>query len=302
MSLLTNLKRLVLKELWGVIVPYDALAGLSGLTSLSIDTSQSQHSLQLLPAVTSLHSLSIQCISPHISAAWPFGPQYSALQSLSRLKLCDVDGVSTEQLQNLSAFAALQHLVLKGLDDGDNSSKACWSKAFWSKSQSWDELKALTGVKHLELIDIRLPDNIFDSLSCLTQLTHLCLCSPNNLYQSPLGEGLMLLAPLPNLEYLYCKFMRFSVRSALQHDLAAQFRQVRRLLIRHLKIDIEEVLDWNEEVDSDDIDSELAYERAQDQDWRRRVQEQYEADYDSEERELHSGDRDLYIEIMRDYY
>jgi len=297
MSLLTNLKSLVLKELWGVTVPYDTLAALSGLTSLSIDTSQSQHSLQLLPAVTSLHSLSIHCISPHISAAWPFGPQYSALQSLSRLKLCDVDGVSNEQLQSLSAFAALQHLVLKGLDDGDDSSKACWSQ-----SPSWHDLKALTGVKHLELIDICHPDNIFDSLSCLTQLTHLCLRSPNNLYQSPLGEGLMLLAPLPSLDYLYCKFMRFSVRSALQHDLAAQARQMRRLPIRHLEIDIEEVLDWNEEVDSDDIDSELAYERAQEQEGQRMVQEQYEADYDSDERRMHSDDRDLYNEIMREYY
>ncbi|DBA94768.1 TPA: hypothetical protein ACH3X1_002314 [Trebouxia sp. C0004] len=42
MSLLTNLKSLVLKEVWGVTVPYDTLAALSSLTSLSIDTSQSQ--------------------------------------------------------------------------------------------------------------------------------------------------------------------------------------------------------------------------------------------------------------------
>ena len=112
----------------------------------------------------------------------------------------------------------------------------------------------------------------------------------------------MLLAPLPNLDYLCCKFMRFSVRSALQHDLAAQSRQVRRLPICHLEIDVEEVSDCNEEVDLDDIDSELAYERAQDQEWRQRIQEQYEADYDSEEREMHSGDRDLYNGIMRDYY
>lgn len=297
MSLLTNLKSLVLKELWGVTVPYDTLTALSSLTSLSIDTSQSQDSLQLLPAVTSLHSLSIYLITPHISEAWPFGPQYSALQSLSRLKLCDVDGVTNEQLQSLTAFAALQHLVLKGLDQGDDSGKACWSK-----SRSWHELQGLTRVMHLELVDICHPDNIFDSLSCLTQLTHLCLRSPNNLYQSPLGEGLMLLAPLPNLEYLYCKFMRFSVRSALLHDLAAQFRQVRRLPIRHLEIDIEEVLDWNEEVDSDDINSDLAYERAQEQEGQRMIQEQYEADYDSDDRRMHSGDRDLYNEIMREYY
>ena len=297
MSLLTNLKSLVLKELWGVTVPYDTLAALSSLTSLSIDTSQSQHSLQLLPAVTSLQSLSIHFITPSMSAAWPFGPQYSALQSLSRLKLCNVEGVSSEQLQSLPAFAALQHLVLKGVDKGDEPGKACWAK-----SRSWHELKALTNVKHLELIDICHPDNICDSLSCLTQLTHLCLRSPNNLYQSPLGEGLMLLAPLPNLDYLYCKFLRFSVRSALQHDLAAQARQMRRLPIRHLEIDIEEVLDWNEEVDSDDIDSELAYERAQEQEGQRMVQEQYEADYDSDERRMHSDDRDLYNEIMREYY
>ena len=72
--------------------------------------------------------------------------------------------------------------------------------------------------------------------------------------------------------------------------------------IRHPEIDIEEVLDWNEEVDSDDIDSELGYERAQEQEGQRMVQEQYEADYDSDERDMHSGDRDLYNEIMREYY
>ncbi|DBA94767.1 TPA: hypothetical protein ACH3X1_002313 [Trebouxia sp. C0004] len=159
----------------------------------------------------------------------------SAAKPHSRLKLCDVDGVSDEQLQSLSPFAALQHLVLKGLDNGDDSGRACWSKA-----RSWHELKAF-------------------------QLTHLCLRSPNSLYQSPLGEGLMLLAPMPNMDYLHCKFLRFSVRSALQHDLAAHFRHMRSLPIRHLEIDIdiEEVPDQNEEVDSDDIDSELAYERAQ---------------------------------------
>ena len=135
----------------------------------------------------------------------------------------------------------------------------------------------------------------------MTQLSHLQLVSLHNLYRSPLGNGLMLLAPLPHLEYLHCEFFRFSVRSGLRHDLEAQFRQLRSVPVSDLKIHIEDVSAEEEEVDSDDIDSEEAYDREREQENRRVVQEMYEADYSSGERHMHDHDHDMYREIMRNY-
>lgn len=154
MSLLTSLKKLVLLELWSVTVPYDTLAALSCLTSLTIDSSQSQPSMLMLPAVTSLQLLSVHMSTPSISQAWPFAPQYSALSGLSRLELHDVENVTSEQLQSLSAFTALQHFSVRGKQDRKLEGTGY---QHWRNLISWNELRALTGLKHLEFGDHRSP-------------------------------------------------------------------------------------------------------------------------------------------------
>ncbi len=298
MSLLTNLKSLTLTELWAVTVPYDTLgSSLSSLTALSLDTSQSQRSMQLLPAVTSLQHLTVTSLYPSISQFWPFGAAYSAWSALSRLELYDVDDITREQLASLSLSRALQHLVVRG-----KQQKGPEGYQHWRIIIEWEELKALTGVKHLELINIDHRDNIFDSLSTMAQLTHLTFSSLQNLYHSPLADGLMQLASFPHLDHLHCEFLRFQVRSGLCIDLESEFRQRRKLPMSHLKVHIEEVEDMNEDDDSDDVESEIAYDREMDRQREQNIQAQYQLDYDSDERDMHRHDRDMYNGIMRQYY
>ena len=285
LSLLTSLGTLTLKQIWGVGVPYQALASLSHLTALHIDTSQEQKCLDTLPAyATGLRSLSVESTQPEISSFLPVSSQYTALTALTMLSLTEVETVSSEALVSLKAFRSVERLRIKGRDLDEPGSQ------FWFDAHDWREITAFTTVKHLELDHIDHDIGICTNPSKLTQLTQLHLASMRNVYVQEMQLDLISLAALPCLHLLHCSFVCYNVRSNYASELENKVLQRRGRPIHNFKVELvrDEVSDF--EVMSDDVDDESAMEREQGQQREQSMQQWYEEEYSEGER--HRIDRD----------
>lgn len=293
LSLLTNLRSLTLKQIWGVGVPYQALASLSYLTALHIDTSQEQKCLFTLPAcLTGLHSLSVECTRPSISFFLPASSQYTALTALTVLSLTEVEDVSSEALASLTSFRHVEHLSIKGRDLGEAGGQV------WPETHDWQQITALTAVKHLELDHIDHGMGICRHLGKLTQLTHLRLASMQNVYHQEMQEDLLSLAALPRLHLLHCSFVCFHVRSTFASDLENKVIQQRGRPIQDFKIDLNMTLFHDYEVESDDVDDETAMERERDQQREQAMRQWHEENYSERERREHERDPELMQQVF----
>ncbi|KAL3163056.1 hypothetical protein ABBQ32_009479 [Trebouxia sp. C0010 RCD-2024] len=285
LSLLINVGTLTLKQIWGVTVPYQALASMSHLTALHIDTSQEEKSLCTLPAhLTGLKSLSVECTQPEFCPFLPVSSRYTALTALTMLSLTEVENVVQRDLASLTAFCSLERLSIKGrhLDEPGGQ--------HWPKAHDWKGITAFTTVKHLDLDHIDHDIGICSNLRKLTQLTHLRLTSMQNVYDDFMQQDLMSLATLPCLHLLHCSFVCYRVRSTFSSDLEVKVLQRRGGPIHDFKIELitDEYSDY--EVLLDDIDDVTAIERERDQQRELYMQQWYEEEYsESERRQL---DRD----------
>jgi len=224
MTQLRNLKHLTLLEIWGVDVPYCELASLSKMTFLETDMSQSEDSWHSLPALTNLQRLSVSCARPEMPQ-FQLRSEFTNLLGLTRLDLTEVENFLPEQLESLRVLPALEHFAVVGKNMPKDKEEQPYG---WQHPIAWKALSALTALKHLALINIDHKDNIFKNIiRSLTCLTFLDLFSLRNIYKSSIGENLMLLSSLPNLDHLHCGFYIYNVRSNMYKDLESRFRCLR---------------------------------------------------------------------------
>lgn len=300
LSLLTNLRSLTLKRIWGVSVPYQALTALSGLTALDVDTSQNQKCLFILPAcVTGLQRLSVECTSPSISFFLPVSSQYTALTALTMLNLTEVENVTSEALASLTAFCQVEHLSIRGRKDTPDS-----GSQHWADLHDWKHITALRALKHLDLDHIDHTVGICTNLGKLTQLTHLQLASMHYVSRQDMQQDFLALHVLPHLHLLHCSFACYSVRSDYSSDLKLKFLQQHSGCIPDFKLGlIVNEFDYSDyEVMSDDVDSETGMEREQELQQEQAFQEWYEETYCAYERRQHDKDRDLMQMVYEEYY
>ena len=274
LSLLISLRGQTLKLTWGVSVPYQALAALSGLTALDIDTSQNQKCLFTLPAcVTGLHRLSVECNGMSISFILPVSSQYTALTALTMLNLTKVDNVTLIILASLTASGQVEHLSIRGRKDTPDS-----GSQHWSDLNYWKHVTALRALKHLDPDHIDHTVGVCTNSSKLTQLTHLQLTSMQNVYPQDVQQDFLCLGTLPNLHLLHCSFACYSVCSDFSSDLKLNFLQQQSSSIPEFELGlIVNDCDYSDyEVMSDDVESVPRREREQELQQRQAFQGWYE--------------------------
>ena len=300
LSLLTNLRSLTLKQIWGVSVPYQALAALSGLTALDIDTSQNQNCLFTLPAcMTGLQRLSVECTRPSISFFLPVSSQYTALTALTMLNLIEVENVISVTLASLTAFCQVEHLSIRGRKDSPDS-----GSQHWSELHDWKHITAVRALKHLDLDHIDHTVGICTNLGKLTQLSHLRLASMQNVYPQDMQQDFLSLGTLPLLRLLHCSFACYSVRSDYGSDLQVKFLQQQSGSIPDFKLELTaNEYDYSDyEVMSDDVDSMTGIEMEQELQQQQAFQEWHEENFCVDARRQHEKDQDLMQMVCEEYY